>query len=128
MIKIYLPPKLQKQRSCYGTAYLPLLPLHSFRITSKCFINLFESYMYKNHHHHVLPLAQISLTLSRHFSLLFITSGRSSGLHPVSHIAAVCMFKLVVLLLLSHMRGSIGVHHLWARPCFSNSVLHVWFV
>ena len=24
--------------------------------------------------------------------------------------------------------GSIGEHHLWARPCFSSSVLHVWFV
>ena len=30
------------------------------------------------------PQARISLTLSRHFSLLFIASGRSSGLHPVS--------------------------------------------
>ena len=29
-------------------------------------------------------VAQISLTLSRHFSLSFIASGRSSGLHPVS--------------------------------------------
>ena len=44
------------------------------------------------------------------------------------HIAAVCMFELVILLLPSHMWGSIGVHHLWARPCFSSSVLHVWFV
>ena len=31
-----------------------------------------------------MPLARISLTFSRHFSLSFITSGRSSGLHPVS--------------------------------------------
>ena len=44
------------------------------------------------------------------------------------HIAAVCMFDLVVLLLLGHMRGSIGVRHLWARPCFSSSVLRVWFI
>ena len=29
-------------------------------------------------------VARISLTLSRHFSLPFIASGRSSGLHPVS--------------------------------------------
>ena len=29
-------------------------------------------------------VARISLTLSRHFSLSFITSGRSSGQHPVS--------------------------------------------
>ena len=35
-------------------------------------------------HHHGVPLARISLTLSRHFSLSFIASGRSSGLHPVS--------------------------------------------
>ena len=31
-----------------------------------------------------MPQARISLTLSRHFSLLFIASGRSSGLHPIS--------------------------------------------
>ena len=31
-----------------------------------------------------MPLAWISLTLSRHLSLSFIASGRSSGLHPVS--------------------------------------------
>ena len=37
-----------------------------------------------NHHHLVVPLARISLTLSRLFSLSFIASGRSSGLHPVS--------------------------------------------
>ena len=38
------------------------------------------------------------------------------------HIAAVCKFGLVVLLLLGHMWGSIGVRHLRARPCFSSSV------
>ena len=49
-----------------------------------------RSYIYI-YHHHVVPLAQISLTLSRHFSLSFITSGRSSGLHPVySH--SCCMY------------------------------------
>ena len=35
-------------------------------------------------HHHVVPLARISLTLSRLFSLSFIDSGRCSGLHPIS--------------------------------------------
>ena len=35
-------------------------------------------------YNHVVPLAHISLTHSRHFSLSFIGSGRSSGLHPVS--------------------------------------------
>ena len=43
------------------------------------------------HHHHVVPLAEISLTLSRHFSLSFIASGKSSGLHPVSS-HSCCMY------------------------------------
>ena len=37
-----------------------------------------------HHHHHVVPLAGIFLIFSRHFSLSFIASGRSSGLHPLS--------------------------------------------
>ena len=37
-----------------------------------------------HHHHHVVLVAWISLTLSRHFSLSFIASGRSSGQHPLS--------------------------------------------
>ena len=44
-----------------------------------------------NNHHHVMPLARISLTLSRHFSLSFITSDRSSELHPVSSLSC-CMY------------------------------------
>ena len=39
----------------------------------------------------IVPLARISLTLSRHFSLSFILSGRSSGLHPVSS-HSCCMY------------------------------------
>ena len=46
---------------------------------------------YCHHHHHVVPQARISLTLSRHFSLSFIASGRSSGLHPVSS-HSCCMY------------------------------------
>ena len=41
-------------------------------------------YIYIYIYHHVVPLVRISLTLSCHFSLSFIASGRSSGLHPVS--------------------------------------------
>ena len=44
-----------------------------------------------HHHHHVVPIALISLTLSCHFSLSFIASGRSSGLHPVSS-HSCCMY------------------------------------
>ena len=46
---------------------------------------------YHHHHHHVVPLAWMSPTLSRHFSLSFIASGRSSGLHPVSS-HSCCMY------------------------------------
>ena len=44
-----------------------------------------------HHHHHVVRPARISLTLSRHISLSFIASGRSSGLHPVSS-HSCCMY------------------------------------
>ena len=43
------------------------------------------------YHHDVVPQARISLTHSRHFSLSFIASGRSSGLHPVSS-HSCCMY------------------------------------
>ena len=48
-------------------------------------------YIYHHHHHHVVPLVRISLTLSRHFCLLFIAPGRSSGRHPVS-LHSCCMY------------------------------------
>ena len=41
-------------------------------------------YIYIYIYHLFVPLARISLALSPHFSLSFIASGRSSGLHPVS--------------------------------------------
>ncbi len=44
-----------------------------------------------NNNNSVMPLARISLTLSCHFSLSFIASGRSSGLHPVSS-HSCCMY------------------------------------
>ena len=47
----------------------------------KCSLRAFILY---HHHHHVVLVVRISLTLSRHFSLSFIASGRSSWLHPVS--------------------------------------------
>ena len=50
------------------------------------------------------------------------------GYIPYPHRAAVCKFEQVVLTLLGHVWGSMGEHHLWAHPCFSSCVLHVWFV
>ena len=50
----------------------------------KCRMCIYSMEQSHHHHHHVVLLAWISLTLSRYFSLSFIASGRSSGLHPVS--------------------------------------------
>ena len=88
-----------------------------------------------HHHHHVVPLARISLILSRHFSLSFIASGRSSGLlyvcsswsscfcsaicgSPLEYIAYdtppyVGVHRSTSLMMLGHMWGSIEVHPLW---------------
>ena len=62
--------------------------LEFWRVWNHPFINITPRF---HHHHHVVPLARISLTLSHNFSLSFITSGRSSGLHPVS-LYSCCMY------------------------------------
>ena len=66
-----------------------------------------DNFTYHHHHHHVVPLARISLTLSSHFSLSFIASGRSSGLHPVSS-HSCCMYVLAGRPVLA--RPYVGVH------------------
>ena len=81
-----------------------------------------------HHHHHVVPQARISLTLSHHFSLSSIASGRSSGLHPVSSHSCCMNVRAGRPAFAWQYVGSIGGHHLWARPCFSSSVLYVLFV
>ena len=53
-------------------------------VTNSCALFLFVYYYNIYIYHHVVLVAWISLTLSCHFSLSFIASGRSSGLHPVS--------------------------------------------
>ena len=59
-----------------------------------------------------MPPARISLTLSRHFSLLFIASDWSSGLDPVSS-HNCCMYVRAGLPAFAWpYAGSIGVHHL----------------
>ena len=70
-----------------------------------------------NHHHHHHP-ARISLTLSRHFSLSFIVSGRSSGLHPVSS-HSCCMYVRAGRPTLAH--PYVGVHR--STSLMSSSLL-----
>ena len=64
--------------------YREKLPIHTHSMTQSEAANKSYGISNHHHHHHVVPLARISLTLSRHFSLLFIAPGRSSGLHPIS--------------------------------------------
>ena len=68
-----------------------------------------------HHHHHVVLVARISLTLSRYFSLSFIASGRSSGLHPVSSHSCWMYIRAGRPALLGHVWGSMRVHHLQTR-------------
>ena len=69
---------LVELRSLHGTSNHVFYLIHGGGVAGS------DSLNHHHHHHHVVPLARISLTLSRHFSLSFIASGRSSGPHPVS--------------------------------------------
>ena len=60
-------------------------------IFGSVYIYIYIYVYHHHHHHHVVSPSQISLTLSHHFSLSFITFGRSSGLHPVSS-HSCCMY------------------------------------
>ena len=90
-------------------------------------------YIYIYHHHHVVPLARISLTLSRYFSLSFIASGRSSGLHPVSS-HSCCIYVLAGRP--AFARPYVGVHRstslmsssLLLQPCPACLVRLTWIV
>ena len=80
-VKIYTTRYISSAR-----LFVLLSVLMSFEIKNSSYLS-----EYHHHHHHVVPLAWISLTLSRHFSLSFIASCRSSGLHPVSS-HCCCMY------------------------------------
>ena len=82
------------------------------------FVFCITIFQYQNHHH-VVPQAQISLSLSRHFSLSFTASGRSSGLHPISS-HSCCMYVWA-----GHpafARPYVGVHR--STSLISLSLLH----
>ena len=78
-------PRVAQGGTATSSATKQLLPPD--RVLRELYIYI---YIY-HHHHHVVPLARISLTLSWHFSLSFIASGWSSGLHPVSS-HSCCMY------------------------------------
>ena len=67
------------------------------------YIYIYIYIYHHHHHHHVVPLARISLTLSRHFPYHSSPLAGLQGYIPYPHIAAECMFVLVVLFLPGHM-------------------------
>ena len=81
-----------------------------------------------HHHHYLTSSVRIFLTLSHHPFLSSIASGRSSGIHLVST-QSCCMYVRAGRPTFARpCKGSTRVHHLWARPYFSSSVPHTWFV
>ena len=83
-----------------------------------CLTVTFLHYHHHHHYHHVVPLARISLTFSRHFSLSFIASGLSSGLHPVSsHSCCICVLAGRPAFALPY----VGVN--WSKSLMSSSLL-----
>ena len=100
--------------SCFVVLFLPLLLFSSFLLQSwhifqipflypGCIFLFFISgspvlfhFLQTGwyHHHHVVSLAQISLTLYYHLSLSSIASGGSSRLHPVS-VQSCCRYVLI---------------------------------
>ena len=97
-----------------------LFPDFTILHSTRTYLNFLFNPIYNKHHKHRPSLATFPNRSSPLAGLLDYI--------PYPHIVAECMFVLVVLLLLGHMRGSIRVHHLWVRFCLSSSVLHVWFV
>ena len=80
------------------------------------------------HHHDVVLLAQICMTLFHHLSL---SPSLPAGLLDYllcPYQAVVDKFLLVSQHLHIHVKGSIGERCLWVCPYFSDSVLHVLFV
>ena len=97
--------------------YIFLLPSYCQILIHIYFLIYIYIYIY-NHHRHVVPLARISLILSRHFSLSFISSGRSSGLNSVSS-HSCCMY--VCAGRPAFARPYVGVH--WSTSLMSTSLL-----
>ena len=77
--------------SCFGCSFVLMV---KFKLLAQFLVDHFPYPVVSClilHHHHVVPLAQISMTLSRHISQSFITSGRFSGRHLVSS-HSCCMY------------------------------------
>ena len=118
--------------TCRYTSYLSLGFIYKYQLSHHWNLGPFSFFLllllrifllllgnhHHHHHHHVVPLARISLTLSHNFSLSFIASGRSSGLHPVSS-HSCCMYVLAGRP--AFARPYVGVHR--STSLMSSSLL-----
>ena len=79
-------------------------------------VKLFQTFLSNtNHHHNVVPLARISLTLSLNFTLLFIASGISIY-HHHHHVVPLARISLTLSrhFSLSFIASGRSIyHHLW---------------
>ena len=75
--------------NAFNSSFFPVYFEYVYHFNST--ILLSTQILVYNHHHRVVRLARISLTLSLHVSRSFIASGRSLGLHPVSS-HSCCMY------------------------------------
>ena len=86
---IALPGVVGIEKGAFGS---PSTTVANFSYFVYIYIYIYLIYIYIYIYiYHVVPLARISLTFSRHFSLSSIASGRSSGLHPISS-QSCCMY------------------------------------
>ena len=106
------------ERIHFYTKYYSLDPTSKISIEFHAIFFINHHHHHYHHHHHVVPLARISLTLSRHFSLSSVAFGWSSGLHSVpSH--SCCMYVRAGLP--AFARPYVGVHR--STSLMSSSLL-----
>ena len=118
----------------FSVSFQFVLLVIKFHTSSKDILgNLVRDQLSYHHHHHVVPAARIPLTLSRHFFLSFIASGRSSGLHPVSS-HSCCMYVLAGRSALAqpyvrvHRSTSLMSSSLFLQQCPACLVRLTWIV
>ena len=118
---IRIKTKHNEKLSIYIEDNINALCLYSFLCTRGFQRNVMKSfsvYHDRRNEWRTSSSSSSSLTLSRHFSLSFIASGRSSGLHPVSS-HSCCMYVRAGRPTLAH--PYVGVHR--STSLMSSSLL-----
>ena len=104
----------------------PSYRLCMYYFLSIYFLSLISELCY--HLNHNIKITKFKSIIFKGSIIIIIMTAGLQGYISYHHIAAVWMFDLVVLLLIGHMQGSTGAHHLRSCLCFSSCVRHVWFV